>query len=146
MIYSFFLNEINKFFGIVHAVITLCLRFENPATWKARSPYLYPPRTGWPSYTPRYWVPFSSPPTTHKATVLIILWKLLVISSCTWCWHFASRPEDMRVVNTMKPVSPEKSFGSVCVVKYCRHDCIWRRQVRNFSETSGTRISWCQRF
>jgi hypothetical protein len=23
-------------------------------TWRARSPYLYPPRTGWPSYTPRH--------------------------------------------------------------------------------------------
>jgi hypothetical protein len=30
-----------------------CLRFEIPSTWRARSPYLYPPGTGWPSYTPR---------------------------------------------------------------------------------------------
>jgi hypothetical protein len=29
------------------------------------SPYLYPPGTGWPSYTPRHWVPFSSPPTMN---------------------------------------------------------------------------------
>jgi hypothetical protein len=35
-----------------------CLRFETPATWRARSPYLYPPGTGWPSYTLRHWVPF----------------------------------------------------------------------------------------
>jgi hypothetical protein len=27
-----------------------CLRFETPPTWRARSPYLYPPGTGWPSY------------------------------------------------------------------------------------------------
>jgi hypothetical protein len=40
-----------------------------PATWKARLPYLYPPGTGWPSDTPRQWVPFSSPPTTRRATV-----------------------------------------------------------------------------
>jgi hypothetical protein len=32
------------------------LRFENPPTWRARSLYLYPPGTGWPSYTPRHWV------------------------------------------------------------------------------------------
>jgi hypothetical protein len=40
-------------------------------TWRARSPYLlvYPPGTGWPSYTLRHWVPFSSPPTTSRATV-----------------------------------------------------------------------------
>jgi hypothetical protein len=24
-----------------------CLRFETPPTWRARSPYLYPPGTGW---------------------------------------------------------------------------------------------------
>jgi hypothetical protein len=45
------------------------LRFETPPNWRARSPFLCPPRTGWPSYTPRHWVPFSSPPTTRKATV-----------------------------------------------------------------------------
>jgi hypothetical protein len=27
------------------------------------------PRAGWPSYTPRHWVPFTSPPTTRGATV-----------------------------------------------------------------------------
>jgi hypothetical protein len=30
------------------------LRFETPPTWRARSSYLYPPRTGWPSYIPCY--------------------------------------------------------------------------------------------
>jgi hypothetical protein len=48
--------------------IFYCLRFETPSTWRATSPY--PPGTGWPSYTPRHWVPFSSPPTTRRATVL----------------------------------------------------------------------------
>jgi hypothetical protein len=43
-----------------------CLRFE-----RARSPYLYPPGTGWPSHTPRHWVPFPSPFTTRRATVEI---------------------------------------------------------------------------
>jgi hypothetical protein len=46
-----------------------CLRFKTPPTRRARFPYLYPPGTGWPSYSPRHWVPFSSPPTTHKVTV-----------------------------------------------------------------------------
>jgi hypothetical protein len=40
--------------------------------WRARSPYLYPPGTWWPSYTPRHWVPFSSPPTTRRATVEVL--------------------------------------------------------------------------
>jgi hypothetical protein len=33
---------------------------ETPPTWRARFPYLYPPGTGWPSYTPGHWVPFMS--------------------------------------------------------------------------------------
>jgi hypothetical protein len=37
--------------------IFYCLRFETPPTWRARSPYLYPPGTGWSGYTPRHWVP-----------------------------------------------------------------------------------------
>jgi hypothetical protein len=49
--------------------ICYCLRFETSPTWRARSPYLYPRGKGWPSYTPRHWVPFSSPPTTRGATV-----------------------------------------------------------------------------
>jgi hypothetical protein len=49
--------------------IFYCLRFESLPTWRDMSPYLYPPGTGWPSYTPRHWVPFSSPPTTRRATV-----------------------------------------------------------------------------
>jgi hypothetical protein len=32
-------------------------------------PYFYAPGTGCPGYTPRHWVPFSSPPTTRRATV-----------------------------------------------------------------------------
>jgi hypothetical protein len=46
-----------------------CLRFEIPTTWRARSPYLYLPRTGWPSYTHRNWVFFPSPPTTRRAAM-----------------------------------------------------------------------------
>jgi hypothetical protein len=33
---------------------------------ETRFPYLYPPGTGWPSYTPRHCVPFPSPPTTRQ--------------------------------------------------------------------------------
>jgi hypothetical protein len=40
-----------------------------PLTRRVRSLYLCPPVTGWPSYTPRHRVSFSSPPTTRRATV-----------------------------------------------------------------------------
>jgi hypothetical protein len=33
-----------------------CLRYETPPTRRARSPYLHPPGTGWPGYTPKHWV------------------------------------------------------------------------------------------
>jgi hypothetical protein len=42
---------------------------ETPPSWRSRSLYLYPPGTGWPSYTPGHWVPFPSPLTTRRATV-----------------------------------------------------------------------------
>jgi hypothetical protein len=45
------------------------ISYETPPTWRARSPYLYPPGTGWPSYTPGHWVPFSSSLMTHRATL-----------------------------------------------------------------------------
>jgi hypothetical protein len=51
--------------------IFYCLRFDTSPTWRAMSPYLYPPETGWPGYTPRHWVRFSSPLTTRRATVEI---------------------------------------------------------------------------
>jgi hypothetical protein len=47
--------------------ILYCLRFGTLPTRRARSPYLYPPGTGWPSYNPRHWVPFSSPYTTRRS-------------------------------------------------------------------------------
>jgi hypothetical protein len=40
-----------------------------PLARTARYPYLYTPRTGWPSYIPGLWVPFLSTLTTHSATV-----------------------------------------------------------------------------
>jgi hypothetical protein len=49
----------------------LLSQIRDSPNWRARSQYLYPPGTGWPSYTPRHWVPFPSPLTTRKATVEI---------------------------------------------------------------------------
>jgi hypothetical protein len=47
----------------------LLSQIRDSPTWRARSLYLYPPETGWPSYTPRHWVPFPSPPMTRRVTV-----------------------------------------------------------------------------
>jgi hypothetical protein len=56
------------------------LRFETPPTWRARSQYLHPPGTGWLTYTPRYWIPFSLLPTTRRATVKVFQ------PASTWGW------------------------------------------------------------
>jgi hypothetical protein len=47
---------------------------ETPPTWRARLPYLYSytPGTGWLSCTPRHWVPFPSPLTTRRASVVVL--------------------------------------------------------------------------
>jgi hypothetical protein len=37
--------------------------------WRVRSLYLYSPGTGWPSYTSRHWVHFSSSPPIRRVTV-----------------------------------------------------------------------------
>jgi hypothetical protein len=34
----------------------LLSQIQTPPVWRGRSPYLYPPGTGWPNYTPRHWV------------------------------------------------------------------------------------------
>jgi hypothetical protein len=65
-----------------------CLRFQTPSTWRASSPYLYPPGTGRPSYTPRHKVPFSSPPTTRRAKVEVLEPAYSVGGGGVWSLHF----------------------------------------------------------
>jgi hypothetical protein len=62
----------NSFSGLSPAVLMTkfyCFRFETPPAWRVRPPYLYPPGTRWPIYTPRHGVPFWSSPTTRRNTV-----------------------------------------------------------------------------
>jgi hypothetical protein len=66
---------------------------ETPQTWRARSPYLYPPGTGWPNYTPNkadlpvwnsilqlYWLKFLmvflTIPSKCWESALVRLWLL----------------------------------------------------------------------
>jgi hypothetical protein len=61
------------------------LRFKTPPTWRPSFPYLHPPGTGWPSYTPGHWVHRNkafffvphkpSARTTHrKQSLSIVVW------------------------------------------------------------------------
>jgi hypothetical protein len=56
-----------------------CLRFETPPTCRARSPYLYPPGTGWPGYTPRYSTP---PPHGLFLFLLTFLHRISIVRDC----------------------------------------------------------------
>jgi hypothetical protein len=71
-----------------------CLRFETPPTLRAMSPYLYPPGTGWPGYTPRHWVPFSSPHATCRATVEVFEPSSTPLILAAWesCYIASRRP------------------------------------------------------
>jgi hypothetical protein len=52
------------------------LSSETPPIWRVRFPYLYPPRTGWPSYTPGHWVLFTSSLTTCLSqTTVVPTWR-----------------------------------------------------------------------
>jgi hypothetical protein len=44
-------------------------QIQTPPTWRTTSPYVYPPGTGWLSYTPQHWVHFSLTPTSRRGTV-----------------------------------------------------------------------------
>jgi hypothetical protein len=96
-----------------------CLRIKTPPNWIARSPYLYPPGTGWPSYTPRHWVPFSSPPTTHRATLEVFNpastqgWSIIIsidqkLMYSIWCRLSGFSSTYLMVYS--KPVVPEVGF------------------------------------
>jgi hypothetical protein len=47
------------------------LRLPQPGEPGSRIYIPPPPGTGWPSYTPGHWVPFLSPLTTRRATVVV---------------------------------------------------------------------------
>jgi hypothetical protein len=63
------------------------LRLDSPPIWRTKSSYLYLPGTGWPGYTLRHWVPFSSSATTRRYSAgsphgSILTW--LPSLSCLW--------------------------------------------------------------
>jgi hypothetical protein len=51
-------------------------QIQDSSNLEVRSPYLYPPGTGWPSYTTSHCFPFPSPFTTRGATVAVIRIRL----------------------------------------------------------------------
>jgi hypothetical protein len=57
-----------KLRGVVRFTTIVGGRKQYFRSWRARSPYLYPPGTRWPSYTPGHWVPL----TTRRVTVEVL--------------------------------------------------------------------------
>jgi hypothetical protein len=68
-----------------------CQPRAQPPTWRTRPPYLWPPETEWPSYTPKHWIPilvafydtyelrwdYSYPPVTTQRRPL--LYKTIIL-------------------------------------------------------------------
>jgi hypothetical protein len=88
--------------GIV--TILYCLRFEIPPTWRARSPYLYLPGTGWRSYTPRYWVPFSSSSTTRRAMVEVFEPASTRVTQLQWSGNCLQDNSSARTTQKTRPL------------------------------------------
>jgi hypothetical protein len=70
----------------------LLSQIQDSPNLEPRSPYLYPPATGWPNYTSRHWIPFPSPLTTRRTTVEVIrtLLRTLEVQSAN-PWRINSR-------------------------------------------------------
>jgi hypothetical protein len=109
--------------------IFYCLRLEIPSAWKARRPYLYPPETGWSSYTHRHWVSQSQ---SHIASdgQSVSKTRYLLLLDCYGLVFFVGRPlwrED----------------GSVFCI------CCWPLPAQSFSGPSPSvlaTIFYCLRF
>jgi hypothetical protein len=74
------------------AVIFYCLIWDSP-TWRARSPYLYPPGTGWLSYDPRaHYLSMliaseHVPHRRHRPSLLLLDCLLIRILGSLWRWY-----------------------------------------------------------
>jgi hypothetical protein len=111
--------------------IFYCHRFKTPQTWRARSPYLYPPGAGWPSYNTRHWVPFPLPPRHAglqwrylnpppcRVEVSKIVRNVFVVSSLTsegWVslltirWQVAKIVNPWNMQSTIQAVFQSKNF------------------------------------
>jgi hypothetical protein len=75
IVYNFWWSSPVQSFSSPAGLMTIfyCVRFETPSWWRARSPSLYPPGTGWSNYTPRHCVTFSSPSTTDSCSAYDLL-------------------------------------------------------------------------
>jgi hypothetical protein len=55
---------------------------KTPPTWRARFPYLYPPRTGRHSYTPGHWITFLSPLTSSQLKLIMYIYIYIYMCVC----------------------------------------------------------------
>jgi hypothetical protein len=117
--------------------IFYCLTFETPPTWKARSPYLCPLGTGWPSYTPRHWVPYSSPPTTRRATVEVFEAASIRGTSIQRVFNTSVRTSEvtLRLLYKAQPVNAVKGNNRCLLWKsYGTHKyTLWAKIRRYFN-------------
>jgi hypothetical protein len=97
----------------------------------ARSPYLYPPGTGWPSYTSMHWGPFSSPLMTRRTTV-----EVFVPASTRETLHIHNNGQPVNAVGGNSRCLLWEPYGTheYIVWAECR-DFIYKNPVRTSQET-----------
>jgi hypothetical protein len=100
--------------------IFYCLRFKIRPTFRARPPYLYPPGTGWLSYNPRNRVPFSSPPTTRRATVEELKTASTTSEEYAQIWICCSRYRCF--VHVLESVWQMCLYSYISTCSICVHD------------------------
>jgi hypothetical protein len=67
---------------------------DTPPMWRANFSYLYPPATGWPSYTPEHCLPFTSSLTTRLFKTEYSYYKKSssFLAGTTLCHRYRDQP------------------------------------------------------
>jgi hypothetical protein len=109
--------------------------------------YLYPPGTGWPSFTPRHWIPFKSLVTTQGSCLLpeveVEFMTYSQSASPSWCrasicspWpEFCFLPDNCRCLDVGHPLWLED--GSVSY----SYNCFWTLPEQSLSGSSPTELT-----
>jgi hypothetical protein len=119
--------------------IFYCIRIENPSTLKTRFPYLFPPGTAWPGYTPRHWVRFSSPPTTRRATV-----EVYEPASTRWSDSSCVRSSLYRLrADPQNTASSIIAYWFTAAEIYLPHSCVATSATRTHTERRLQHLFYC---
>jgi hypothetical protein len=132
--------------------IFYCIKFETPSTWKIRFLYLFPPGTGWTSYTPGTGYPFcrllrlaglrwrysNQPPHGYSLTPLTSPRYIAPARTAEEMSHYC-----LFVHCQGNSMSTELFCNSGCNVVVCLHSCDLSQCVE---QSKGQGVLCCQQY